>query len=105
VAEVVTFGLPLHNIHNYYQHSTLNFFCIRTAPHLQREQAVGVAEVVDVARLGDLHEVLASAALAVAGSAPAGHVALGHQVLHHLFKTNNIQQVAQHEVPFDVCVM
>jgi hypothetical protein len=52
--------------------------------HLQCEQAVGVAEVVDVARLGDLHEVLPGAALAVAGRAPAGHVALGHEVLDDL---------------------
>eukprot|EP00959_Pyramimonas_sp_CCMP1952_P402496 8434675-Pyramimonas_sp.AAC.1 len=54
---------------------------------LQREQRVRVAEVVDVARLGDLHEVLARAPLAVARRAPRGDVALLHQVQHHLHPT------------------
>eukprot|EP00955_Chlamydomonas_euryale_P031483 330785-Chlamydomonas_euryale.AAC.1 len=40
-----------------------------------------MAERVDVAGLGDLHEVLAGAALAIARGAPAGHVALQHEVL------------------------
>ena len=38
--------------------------------HLEAEYAVGVAEVVDVACLGNLHEVLPRAPLAVAGRAP-----------------------------------
>lgn len=41
--------------------------------HLEREQAVGVAEGVDVARLGDLHKVLAGAAC-TAGSGATGQM-------------------------------
>mmetsp|Transcript_20294 Transcript_20294/g.60284 ORF Transcript_20294/g.60284 Transcript_20294/m.60284 type:complete len:469 (-) Transcript_20294:547-1953(-) len=44
-----------------------------------------MAERVDVAGLGDLHEVLAGAALAIARGAPAGHVALQHEVLDNVW--------------------
>lgn len=51
-----------------------------------------MAEVVDVAGLGDLHEVLASASLTVAGCAPAGYVALAHEILNDLPMMNQAGQ-------------
>ena len=43
-----------------------------------------MAKGMDISSLGNLHEMLSGAPLAIAGSTPRGHISIEHEILDHV---------------------
>ena len=43
-----------------------------------------MAKRMDIASLGNLHEMLSGASLSVTGSAPRGYISIEHEILYHI---------------------